>query len=103
MFINVVIIIKRCLRMTLVLWLSRLVEYSKKYEVKIHAWCLMTNHIHLLCTPRLECGISKMMQSVNRQYVRYFNYQYQRRSTLWEGRYKSCLVQEDTYLLNLYR
>jgi len=86
-----------------VAYLGWLKEYSKKYGVDIHAWCLMTNHIHLLCTPRLEGGISQMLQSVNRHYVRYFNYQYQRTGTLWEGRYKSCLVQENAYLLDLYR
>ena len=86
-----------------VAYLGWLIEYSKKYEVEVHSWCLMTNHIHLLCTPRQEGGISKMMQALGRQYVRYFNYQYKRSGTLWEGRYKSCLVQEDTYLLDLYR
>ena len=86
-----------------VAYLGWLIEYSKKYEVEVHAWCLMTNHIHLLCTPRQEGGISKMMQALGRQYVRYFNYQYKRSGTLWEGRYKSCLVQGDTYLLDLHR
>lgn len=86
-----------------VAYLGWLIEYSKKYEVDVHAWCLMTNHIHLLCTPREEGAISKMIQAVGRQYVRYFNYQYQRTGTLWEGRYKSCLVQEDSYLLDLHR
>ncbi len=81
-------------------WLK---EYSKKYFVDIHAWVLMTNHVHLLCTPRMSNSISLMMQSLGRQYVRYFNVCYGRSGTLWEGRYKSCLVQAEDYLLHLYR
>ena len=69
-------------------------EYAKKFEVSIHAWVFMTNHVHLLCTPSSTTAISKMMQSLGRQYVRYFNYTYQRTGTLWEGRFKSCLVQD---------
>lgn len=86
-----------------VAYLGWLKQYSKKYGVEVHSWCLMTNHIHILCTPTIEGGVSKMLQSVNRHYVRYFNYQYKRSGTLWEGRYKSCLVQEDSYLLDLHR
>ncbi|WP_339723373.1 transposase [uncultured Paraglaciecola sp.] len=81
-------------------WLK---EYSKKYEVDIHAWVLMTNHVHLLCTPRASNAISKMMQALGRQYVRYFNYAYKRTGSLWEGRFKSCLVQQDDYLLQVSR
>ncbi len=81
-------------------WLK---EYSVKFGVDIHAWVFMTNHIHLLCTPRAEKSVSQMMQGLGRQYVRYFNFTYQRTGTLWEGRYKSSLVQEEGYLLHLYR
>jgi putative transposase len=84
-------------------YVSWLKEYSKKYFVDIHAWVLMTNHVHLLCTPRMNNGTSLMMQSLGRQYVRYFNCSYGRTGTLWEGRYKSCLVQAEDYLLHLYR
>ena len=84
-------------------YLSWLKEYSKKFSVNIHAWVLMTNHVHLLCTPEIEGAVSRMMQSVGRRYVQYFNYQYQRSGTLWEGRYRSCLVQEERYLLEVYR
>lgn len=83
-----------------VTWLK---QYAKKYNVAIHAWVLMTNHIHLLCTPSSPTGISQMMQSLGRMYVMYFNKTYRRSGTLWEGRYRSCLVQEDTYLFQLYR
>ena len=81
-------------------WLK---EYSSEFAVDIHAWVFMTNHVHLLCTPRREGGISRMMQALGRRYVRYFNYQYRRSGTLWEGRFKSCLVQEEKYLLEVYR
>jgi len=76
---------------------------AQKYEVAIHAWVFMTNHVHLLATPKHDGSVGKMMQSLGRQYVRYFNYTYQRTGTLWEGRYKSCLVDSDTYLFDCYR
>ncbi|WP_319380238.1 transposase [Thiomicrorhabdus sp.] len=64
----------------------------------------MTNHVHLLCAGMVdEEGIGKMMQSLGRQYVRYFNQKYNRTGTLWEGRFKSCLVEADNYLFELYR
>ena len=81
-------------------WLK---EFSQKYKVDIHAWVMMTNHVHLLCTPQQTGAISLMMQSLGRRYVRYFNHEYQRSGTLWEGRYKSCLVQNERYLLEVYR
>ena len=81
-------------------WLK---EYAKKYNVSVHAWVLMTNHVHLLCTPSCVQGISKMMQSLGRMYVRYFNRSYKRTGTLWEGRFKSCLIQEENYLMQVYR
>lgn len=77
--------------------------YSEKHKVSIHAWVLMTNHVHLLCTPHSVDGISKMMQSLGRSYVRYFNYSYQRTGTLWEGRFKACAVNAPEYLFHLYR
>jgi putative transposase len=84
-------------------YISWLKEYANKYQVDVHAWVLMSNHVHLLCTPKIANCISVMMQSLGRQYVRYFNHTYNRTGTLWEGRYKSCLVDADDYLLQLYR
>ena len=81
-------------------WLA---EYAHKYHVHIHAWVFMTNHVHLLATSREEGGVSKMMQSLGRSYVRYFNHTYQRTGTLWEGRYKSCVVDAENYLLTCMR
>jgi len=77
-------------------WLN---ECSKKYMVAIHAWVFMTNHVHLLATPSTSDGVSKMMQTLGRYYVRYFNNTYRRTGTLWEGRFKSCVVDEECYLL----
>lgn len=84
-------------------YLSWLKEYSMKFSVAIHAWVLMTNHVHLLCTPQEEGAVSQMMQSLGRRYVQYFNHQYRRSGTLWEDRYKSCLVEAERYLIALYR
>jgi putative transposase len=84
-------------------YLNWLREYSCKQNTAIHAWVLMTNHVHLLCTPSCEGAVSAMMQALGRRYVRYFNSKYERSGTLWEGRYKSCLVQDDHYLLQVYR
>ena len=84
-------------------YLGWLKEYSVKHDVEIHAWVLMTNHVHILCTPKVERATSSMMQSIGRMYVRYFNHTYQRTGTLWEGRFRSCLVQSEHYLLSLYR
>ena len=82
-----------------VAYASWLYEYSNKYQVKIHAWVFMTNHVHLLVTPATSDGVSKMMQMLGRHYVRYFNHTYQRTGTLWEGRFKSCVIDADEYLL----
>ena len=76
-------------------WLT---EYAQKCNVKVHAWVLMTNHVHLLATPMMENGISLMMQALGRRYVRYFNYTYQRTGTLWEGRFKFCVINAEEYL-----
>ena len=76
-----------------------LYEASTKYGVLIHSWVFMTNHVHLLATPTEEGGLSRMFQYVGRHYVRYFNHTYQQSGTLWEGRFKSCVVQEESYFL----
>ncbi|MGD8266418.1 MAG: transposase [Chromatiales bacterium] len=81
-------------------WLKR---GAGKYGVEIHAWVFMTNHVHLLATPREDGAVSKMMQYLGRVYVRHFNSKYRRSGTLWEGRFRSCLVQEEAYLLACQR
>lgn len=77
-------------------WLE---ECSKESGVAVHAWVFMTNHVHLLVTPETATGVSRMMQTLGRQYVRYFNNTYQRTGTLWEGRFKSCVVDTEHYFL----
>ena len=78
-------------------------EASQKFCVDIHAWVLMTNHFHILCTPRLESGLSMMMQDIGRRYVRYFNFVHERTGTLWEGRFKSRMIDSSEYMLTCYR
>ncbi len=80
-----------------------LYEYSAKYQVEVHAWVFMTNHVHLLVTPLEKSGVSKLMQSLGRKYVQYFNIKYKRSGTMWEGRFKSCLVESQRYVLSCYR
>ena len=79
--------------------LDLLFDNAKKFEVAIHAYVLMGNHFHLLATPQTLDGLPLMMQAVGRRYVRYFNDTQQRSGTLWEGRYKSTLIQAERYLL----
>jgi len=80
-----------------------LFEYAEECECQIHAYVLMTNHIHLLLTPQTEKSVSMMMQAVGRKYVRYINGSYRRTGTLWEGRYKSAVIDSDEYLLTCSR
>lgn len=84
-------------------YLDKLKHYGQVYSVQIHAFVLMTNHVHLLMTPTTEKGISQLMQSLGRYYVRYFNQVYKRTGTLWEGRYKSTLVDSENYFLLVSR
>ena len=81
-------------------WLA---EAAGKHAVDIHAWVFMTNHVHLLMTPETPEGISRCMQHLGRRYVRYFNYRHQRTGTLFEGRFKSSIVQSQRYLLACQR
>jgi len=84
-------------------YLSKLKEYSQKYNVAVHSYILMTNHVHLLATPREGNGVSRLIQSLGRYYVRYVNQTYGRSGTLWEGRYKSTLIDSDNYFLVVSR
>lgn len=73
--------------------------YSRELKVAIHSYVLMGNHFHLLATPETEAGLPAMMQAVGRRYVRHFNTRQQRTGTLFEGRYRSTLIQAERYLL----
>ena len=74
-------------------------ENAKKFEVDVHAYVLMTNHFHLLATPQTDNALPLLMQAVGRSYVRYFNDSQRRTGSLWEGRYRSTLIETDRYLL----
>jgi len=84
-------------------YLEKLGAACKRFDCELHAYVLMTNHVHLLMTPQSGDGIGKVMQSLGRSYVQYFNYQYKRTGTLWEGRYKSTLLDSESYLLTCSR
>ena len=84
-------------------YLEKLLLASEKHECRVHAYVLMSNHVHLLVTPNREDSISKMQQMVGRYYVQYFNRRYSRTGTLWEGRYKATLIDNEKYFLTCMR
>lgn len=79
--------------------LALLAENAQKFRVAVHAYVLMDNHFHLLVTPATDDALPLMMQAVGRSYVRYFNDRHGRSGTLWEGRYRSTLIETERYLL----
>ena len=79
--------------------LDLLADHSQQQAVEVHAYVLMDNHLHLLVTPQAEQGLSRMMQHVGRRYVQLFNRRHGRTGTLWEGRFRSALIQTDRYFL----
>jgi putative transposase len=78
-------------------------DAALKYGLSIHGWVFMTNHVHLLVTPENEDAVSNTIQALGRRYVRYFNKTYHRTGTLFEGRFKSCIVQQSRYFLTCLR
>jgi putative transposase len=84
-------------------YLETLGEYAAAFGCAVHAYVLMTNHVHLLLTPGSAGAVSRTLQAIGRRYVRWLNNSFERTGTLWEGRYKSCLVESDRYLLACYR
>ncbi len=84
-------------------YLQDLREIALREGCAVHAYVLMTNHVHLLMTPDEGGQVARVMQSLGRRYVRYVNDRYRRTGTLWEGRYKASLIDRDTYLLRCYR
>jgi putative transposase len=78
-------------------------EASRRYGVAVHAWVFMTNHVHLLATPAGTDGLPRMMQWLGARYVRDINQTYRRTGSLWEGRYKACLVDTERYFLTCMR
>jgi putative transposase len=73
------------------------------YNLKLHAWVLMPDHVHLLATPGNSDSVSRMVQSIGRNYVQYFNECYDGSGTLWEGRYRATVLDASNYLLTCSR
>lgn len=84
-------------------YLEKLQQACDKHACQLHAYVLMTNHLHLLITPQEDQSIGKAMQMLGRYYVQYYNHTYQRTGTLWEGRYKATLIDSEAYLLTCMR
>lgn len=84
-------------------FLSCLRDAAERNGLAVHAYVLMTNHVHLLATGQHRESTPRTIQSVGRQYVAYFNGRYERTGTLWEGRYRSTLVEAERYLLACHR
>jgi putative transposase len=84
-------------------YLEWLKDYADKTECRIHAYVLMTNHVHLLVSTDRAEGLGALMKALGQRYTQYVNKVYRRSGTLWEGRYKSCPIQAETYLLACQR
>lgn len=80
-------------------FIKLLIESKEKYKLKFYAYCLMPNHFHLVIYTKEAQNLSKSMHWISSSYVRYYNKKYSISGHLWQGRYKSFIVQEDTYLL----
>ena len=78
-------------------------EYAIKTRCQIHAYVLMTNHVHLLATAVDVQGAGELMKALGQRYVQYVNRRYRGSGTLWEGRFRSCLTEEESYLLACMR
>ncbi len=84
-------------------YLHYLEKNAVRFGCAVHAYVLMTNHVHLLLTPQNADGASLLMKHLGQRYVQYVNRTYRRSGTLWEGRFRSCLTQTEDYLLACYR
>jgi putative transposase len=80
-------------------YIQLLIKNCREYEFLIHAYVLLPNHIHIIGTPKTEYALSKTLQAIGREYTLYFNARYQRRGTVWDGRFRSSLIQADVWLL----
>ena len=80
-------------------FIEKLKEVKEKYQCKLYSYVLMPNHIHLLIEPLIAQDMAKFMKAITQRYGQYINKKYERTGTLWEGRYKSCLVSKDDYFI----
>ena len=81
------------------IYLEALAESAAWYGLAVHAYCLMTNHVHLLVTPRVDDALSRAMRRLGSRYVAYINRQHGRSGTLWDGRFRACLVNSESHFL----
>ena len=84
-------------------YLHTLHEFADKFGCAVHAYVLMTNHVHLLLTPARDDSAGLLMKHLGQRYVQYINRSYRRSGTLWEGRFRSCLTQSEDYVLACHR
>src|SRR5690606_18371806 len=80
-------------------YLAWLLAAARDHGCRVHAYVLMTNHVHLLLTPETADSLPRLMQSLGRRYVRYLNHAHGRTGTLWEGRYRAAPIDSEAYLL----
>jgi putative transposase len=84
-------------------YLDWLTDYASDCGCDVHAYVLMSNHVHLLLTPAAASSTGNLMKAVGQRYAQYVNRSYERTGSLWEGRFRSCIIQDRRYLLNCYR
>lgn len=84
-------------------YLEWLEEYARESACSVHSYVLMTNHVHILLTSDKAGSVGELMKRLGQRYVQYINRTYKRSGTLWEGRFRSCLTQEEDYVLSCYR
>jgi putative transposase len=84
-------------------FLHDLAELAKRFQCEVHAYVLMTNHVHLLLTPHLARGLSLLMKMLGQRYVQYINKTYRRSGSLWDGRFRSSVIHDGRYVLACYR
>lgn len=84
-------------------YLDYLIAATDRHDCPVHCYALMNNHIHLLVTPSTDAALPKAMQSLNTRYVMHINRVWERTGTIWDGRYKTSLVDSDEYLTRVYQ
>src|SRR6266550_8958599 len=84
-------------------YLFHLARGLGRFGCELHGYCLMTNHVHLLLTPEGAASCAALMKHMGQLHSQYFNKRYKRTGSLWEGRFRSCLAQNERYVLACYR
>jgi REP-associated tyrosine transposase len=84
-------------------FLELLRRTARNFAVAVHAYALMTTHFHLIVTPSSDSGLPKMMKALDGGYVRYYNKRQQRVGTLWNGRYRGLVIEDERYWLTCLR